>query len=152
MYPLCESSALQYHFNLKTLLVIAGITLRNFYFRLYRGAIRAPQIVAFLKYLLRHIPGKLPLVWDRLPAHRSRMVQEFVATQNERIHTRYLHAYAPGLNPTEYIRGHFKHHLLPNACPKDFAELQQGVRHALQNIRRRTLITAFWTQASLWAD
>ncbi len=50
---------LQYHFNWKTLSVIAGITLWNFYFRMYPGSIRAPQIVAFLKQLLRHIPGKL---------------------------------------------------------------------------------------------
>ena len=94
---------LQYHFNWKTLSVIAGITLWNFYFRLYPGAIRTPQVVAFLKHLLRHIPGKLLLVWDRLPAHRSRVVQEFVASQKGRIRIEYLPAYAPELNPTEYI-------------------------------------------------
>jgi transposase len=144
---------LQYHFNWKTLSVIAGITLWNFYFRLYPGAIRAPQVVAFLKHLLRHIPGKLLLVWDRLPAHRSRVVQEFVAAQKGRIHTEYLPAYAPELNPTEYIWGHCKHHKLPNACPKNFDELKHGARHALRNMRRRpTLITAFWKQASLWSE
>jgi hypothetical protein len=77
---------LQYHFNWKTLSVIAGITLWNFYFRLYPGAILAPQVVAFLTHLRRHIPGKLLLVWDRLPAHRSRLVQDFVSSQNGRIH------------------------------------------------------------------
>jgi hypothetical protein len=41
------------------------------------------------------------------------------------------------LNPTEYIWGHAKHHKLPNACPKDFAELKNGARHALRNMRRR---------------
>ena len=144
---------LQYHFNWKTLSVIAGITLWNFYFRLYPGAIRARQVVAFLKHLLRHIPGKLLLVWDRLPAHRSRVVQEFVAAQKGRIHIEYLPAYAPELNPTEYIWGHAKHHKLPNACPKDFAELKQGDRRALRNMRRHpTLITAFWKQASLWPE
>jgi hypothetical protein len=76
-----HTPVLQYHFNWKTLSVIAGITLWNFYFRLYPGAIRTPQVVAFLKHLLRHIPGKLLLVWDRLPAHRSRVVQQFVASQ-----------------------------------------------------------------------
>lgn len=144
---------LQYHFNWKTLSVIAGITLWNFYFRLYPGAIRAPQIVAFLKHLLRQIPGNLLLVWDRLPAHRSRMVRDFVAAQNGRIHTESLPAYAPELNPTEYIWGHCKHHVLPNACPKDFAALKNGARHALRNMRRRpTLIAAFWKQASLWPE
>ncbi len=70
-----------------------------------------------------------------------------------RIHTEYLPAYAPELNPTEYIWGHCKHHKLPNACPKDFDELKQGACRALRNMRRRpTLITAFWKQASLWAE
>jgi transposase len=144
---------LQYHFNWKTLSVIAGITLWNFYFRLHPGAIRAPQIVTFLKHLLRHIPGKLLLVGDRLPAHRSRLVQDFVATQQGRIHIEYLPAYAPELNPTEYIWGHCKHHDLPNACPKTFVERTTGARRALTRMRRRpTLISAFWKQASLWPE
>jgi len=28
-------------------------------------------IVRFLKHLLQHIPGKLLVVWDGLPAHRG---------------------------------------------------------------------------------
>ena len=79
----CHTLVLQYHFNWKTLSVIAGITLWNFYFRLYLGSLRSPQVVAFLKHLLRHIPGKLLLVWDRLAAHRSRVVQQLVAAQSE---------------------------------------------------------------------
>ena len=47
---------LQYHFTWKTLSVIAGITFWNFYFRLFPGAIRSPQIIEFLTHLLRHIP------------------------------------------------------------------------------------------------
>ena len=43
----------------------------NFYFRLFPGAIRSPQIIEFLTHLLRHIPGKLLIVWDGLPGHRS---------------------------------------------------------------------------------
>ncbi len=116
--------ALQYHFNWKTLLVIAGITLWDFYFRFYPRAIRAPQIVAFLKHLLRHIPGKLLLVWDRLPAHRSRMVQEFVAAQKGRIHTEYLPAYVPELNSTEYIWSYCKHHKLPQSLPQGLLRIE----------------------------
>jgi DDE superfamily endonuclease len=54
--------------------------------------------VAFLKQLLRHIPGKLLLVWDRLPVHRSRLVREFVAAQKGRINIEYLQAYTPALS------------------------------------------------------
>ena len=57
---------------------MAGVTWWNFYFRLFPGAIRSPQIILFLAHLLRHIPGKLLIVWDGLPGHRSRAVWEFV--------------------------------------------------------------------------
>lgn len=48
---------MHYHFNWKTLSAIAGITWWNFYFCLFAGAIRAPQVVEFLERLLRHLPG-----------------------------------------------------------------------------------------------
>ena len=51
---------------------MAGVTWWNFYFRLFPGAIRSPQIIEFLSHLLRHVPGKLLIVWDGLPGHRSR--------------------------------------------------------------------------------
>jgi hypothetical protein len=66
---------LQYHFNWKTRPVISESTLWNFYFQMFQmstRAIRAPQIEASLKPLPRHVPGKLLLVRDWLPVHRSR--------------------------------------------------------------------------------
>ena len=69
--PRGQTPVLQYHFNWKTLSAIAGVTWWNFYFRLFPGAIRSPQIIEFLAHLSRHIPGKLLIVWDGLPGHRS---------------------------------------------------------------------------------
>ena len=99
---------LQYHFNWKTLSAIAGVTWWNFYFRLFPGAIRSPQIIQFLAHLLRHIPGKLPIVWDGLPGHRSRAVWQFVQQQRGRLWLEYLPGYAPELNPVEYLWSHWK--------------------------------------------
>ena len=66
----------------------------------------------------------------------------------------YLPAYAPSeLNPVEYIWAYWKHHELPNVCPKDFWHLSGGARRTLRRMRRRPrLITAFWKQASLWPE
>ncbi len=94
---------LQYHFNWKVLSAIAGITWWNFYFRLYQRTIRAPQVVDFLAHLLRHLPGRLLVIWDRSKTHRSHLVGEFVAGQRGRLTLDYLPAYAPELNPVEYI-------------------------------------------------
>lgn len=55
-----------YHFNWKTLSAMAGVTWWNFHFRLFPGSIRSPQVVEFLSHLLRHIPGKLLIIWANL--------------------------------------------------------------------------------------
>ena len=65
----------------------------------------------------------------------------------------YLPPYAPELNPVEYLWGHWKHHTLPNVCPKDLWQLSEGARRTLRRLRRRPrLITAFWKQSSLPID
>ena len=62
---------LQYHFNWKTLSAMAGVTWWNFYFRLFPGSIRSPQVVPFLEHLQRHLDCKLLVVWDGARTHRS---------------------------------------------------------------------------------
>ena len=100
---------------------------------------------------LRHIPRKLLVIWDGLPSHRSLMVRDFVAEQNGRLQLERLPAYAPELNPVEYIWGYWKQHELPNFCPKDYAQLSYQARAALRRMRRRpTLIQSLWKQAELF--
>ena len=104
----------------------------------------------FLQALLRHVPGPLLIVWDRLSAHRSRFTRDFIARQNGRIWVEYLPGYAPELNPVEYIWGYWKQHALPNVCSKDYWSLDGTARRTLKRMRRRPrLITAFWQQAEL---
>ena len=149
--PRGQTPVLQYHFNWKVLSAIAGITWWNFYFQLYQSTIRAPQVVDFLAHLLRHLPGRLLVIWDRSKTHRSHLVAKFVADQRGRLALDYLPAYAPELNPVEYIWGYWKHHELPNFCPRDFSQLSYHARHTLRRMRRRPmLVMAFWQQANLF--
>ena len=130
---------------------MAGVTWRKFYFRLFPGSIRSAQVVQFLRHLLRQIRGKVLVIWDGLRSHRSRMVSEFVIETRGRLELEFLPAYAPELNPVEYLWGYWKHHELPNFCPKSFFELSFHARNALRRMRRRpTLVTAFWKQAELF--
>ena len=50
------------------------------------------------------------------------MVSEFVMGTRGRLALEFLPAYAPELNPVEYLWGYWKHHELPNFCPKSFFE------------------------------
>ncbi len=130
---------------------MAGLTLWNFYFQLFDGAIKSPQVIEFLRHLLRHLPGRLLIVWDGAGIHRSRAVRDFIGTLGQRVHLEYLPAYAPELNPAEYIWGHLKQHELANFCAQHGWELSLTATRALRRMRRRPgLIAAFWKQAELW--
>ena len=74
---------LQYHFNWNLLSAAAGVTWWNFYFRLFPGTIGGPQVVEFLQHLLQHLRGKLLVIWDGLPAHRSRVVKDFLIQEEK---------------------------------------------------------------------
>ena len=148
--PRGQTPVLQYHFNWHQLSVIAGISFRHFYFRLFPGAIKSPQIIEFLHALGRQIRKPLLVIWDGLPAHRSVLVREYLEALNGAIQIERLPGYAPELNPTEYIWGHLKHHELANHCAGDFAALQIRARNRLRSMQHRpTLIRAFWQQAEL---
>src|SRR3712207_8111957 len=53
-----------------------------------------------LRHILRHIPGKLLVVWDGAPIHRCREVKRFLAEGGaKRLKLLALPSYAPELNP-----------------------------------------------------
>jgi transposase len=100
---------------------------------------------------MRHLPNKLLIIWDGLPSHRSHLVRDFVRQQRGRLWLEFLPAYAPELNPVEYLWSHWKQHELPNFCPSTFAQLSVHARRALKRMRQRpTLVMAFWQQAQLF--
>jgi hypothetical protein len=99
--PRGQTPALQFHFNRKSLSATAGVTGWSFYFRLFPGSIRSPQVVEFLEHPMRHLPGKMMIIWDGLRSHRSRMVWDFVRRRRGRLWLKFLPAYAPELNPVE---------------------------------------------------
>src|SRR6202521_3323922 len=46
---------------------------------------QSPQVIEFLEHLMRHLPGKLLIIWDGLPSHRSHLVWDFVRQQRGRL-------------------------------------------------------------------
>jgi transposase len=148
--PCGETPQLTFNFNWKTLSAVAGVSLYQFYFKLIEGAVKAPHIVAFLRQLQARIGRPLLVIWDGLGAHKSRVVREFVAGTAGAIRLASLPAYAPELNPVEYLWGHWKHHEIPNLCAATLALLSHHARQALRRMQKRpSLVKAFWIQAEL---
>lgn len=148
--PAGETPVLEMNFNWEKLSVIGGISLKSLYFQMYEESIKSEQVVAFLEHLQRHVGGKLLVIWDGLPAHRSKTVAEYLKKTKGRVWVERLPAYAPELNPIEYLWGNVKGNDLANISPKELWELSKHVRDALFKKRRRpNLIRAFWIQTHL---
>jgi transposase len=105
-----QTPLLQETFNWKSFSIIGGLVLLRFYFQIYAGSIKGLQVIEFLKQLQRHIPGKLLILWDGAPIHRSALVEDYVASTRGLVEVECLPAYAPELNPVEYMWGHLKTH------------------------------------------
>jgi len=90
----------------------------------------AVQLSRVLRYEVR-IGRNLLIIWNRLTAHRSRLVRG-VESQLRSIQLEYLPAYAPEPNPVEHMWGHLKSHEVATFCPVNFIELKHFVRRSPQ--------------------
>jgi len=101
-------------------------------------AIRGPDVVRFLRHLLRHVAGPLVVLWDGASIHRSQPVKDFLRTpEAKRLHLEGLPAYAPDLNAAEGLWRLLKHDQLKNLICEALWELRFEVRLALTRLRHR---------------
>jgi hypothetical protein len=88
------------HVSVISALTPDGRLLMHVQERAYKG----PDAVRFLKQVLRHLPGKLLILWDGAPIHRSQPIKAFLAAGGAaRIQLERLPGSAPDLNPDEGI-------------------------------------------------
>jgi transposase len=104
-------------------------------FMTYTRTMTAALFLVFLGRLLRSTTGKVFLMVDRLRAHMTPGVQEWVARHRERIEVFYLPRYAPELNPDEYLNNDLKGQVNEAGLPHDKGE----VRSRIQDFMRRLL-------------
>jgi hypothetical protein len=70
--PVGETPILHHRLSHDHLSVIGAVGLNaKLYFQVYEEAISSAEVIRFLKHLLRHIPGKLLIVWDGAMIHRE---------------------------------------------------------------------------------
>jgi transposase len=111
------------------------------YFYSQDHAINADDVVAFLKHLLRAVPGRMVIIWDGSPIHRSHVIQEFLANgAAQRMHLERLPAYAPELNPDEGFWAQLKGVERRNVCCDHIPHLRSALRDAVKRVRRKPRI------------
>ena len=111
-------------------------------------SIQSSEVLRFLRDLRRQF-GPLVVVWDRLQAHRSKVVKAYLERHPE-IATEFLPTYAPDLNPVELVWRHAKGSELANFCPADVEELSSTARTAFSTYGDKPhLLVAFLRHTGL---
>lgn len=137
--PVGHTPVLHEHLTRDHLSAMSAITLDG---RLYmieqERAFKGEDVVRFLKHLTRQIQGKLLVIWDGSPIHRSKAVKRFLADgAASRVQLEQLPGYAPDLNPDEGIWKHLKGVELKNLCCRSVSELRVELRKAKERLRHK---------------
>ena len=121
------------------------------FFQLKPGSYNTESLVWFLDDLRRHFRGsKVILVWDGLPAHRSRAMSEYLHGQRRWLTVERLPGYAPELNPVEYLWGNVKGQELANLCAENLGHTAAAFSNAMSRVRRsQQLCFSFLSNAGL---
>jgi transposase len=132
--PILHSPLGYEHLSVISALTMSGRLLVQMQERAYDG----DDVVGFLRHLLRHIEGKLLIIWDGAPIHRSKAVKAFLAEGGaKRIHLEQLPGYAPELNPDEGVWRNLKYVELKNVCCSHLAHLRHELRLAIARLRHK---------------
>lgn len=151
--PRGQTPKLIHGFNWKKLSAISAVSLRgSLYFRLHEGAVRTPQVIAFLRHLLRHIRRRpIVILWDNVNTHHARETREFLRL-HPRIQVHYLPPYCPEFNPDEWFWAHLKGQELVGLAPRTTDELRVEIAKAVKRVRGRTrLVRSFFHASALTA-
>lgn len=110
----------------------------------------AVDIVAFLRALRQQLRGPFTVVWDRHGIHsKAKVVQAFLADHPD-IVAEDLPAYAPELNPDEWVWGWTKYGRLSNLAAWDTEELWGHIMDALIDLKYQPkLLHAFIQEAGM---
>jgi transposase len=106
-------------------------------FHVTAGNYDTDTLIEVLGELRRFLGGeKATLLWDGLPAHRSRAMRAWLNRQRPWLVVERLPAYAPELNPVEGLWSSLKAVELANLCSPTLAEVIAQAHRGIDRVRR----------------
>lgn len=120
------------------------------FLRAKHGSVNKFAALKFLKELKRQKAGrKLLFFWDGLSAHRAKIVSKFILANKDWLRVERLPAYAPELNPVEYLWSAFKKYSA-NGEPS-LAALRRYARKARRRFSNGKLLVGFLKASGLYS-
>jgi transposase len=140
--PKGKTPVLIHAFNWKKLSICAALGYRwdgkrsRLWFQTRPGSYDTASLIAFLKDLKKHLRGQRAiLVWDGLPAHKSREMQQYLDSQKSWFSVERLPGYSPDLNPVESLWGNIKGQELANRCVEGLGEADAALCEGMERVR-----------------
>ena len=130
-------------FNWQKMSICAAVAYRGdgrrarLMFQMKPGSYDSEGLVEFLKEVKQELRGKkVILVWDGLPAHKSRWMQAYLHEQRSWVQEERLPGYAPDLNPVERVWESVKGQELANLCAESLGAAAGECRRGLRRVKR----------------
>jgi transposase len=141
--PVGSTPVLDHHFNWQRVNITAALCYGSrgggagVAYQLRDRAYDTAALIDALTQLRGFLGGeKATLLWDGLPAHRSRDMQRFLASQRRWLVVERLPGYAPELNPVEALWANLKGVELANLAADTLDEVTRAVTRGIQRVRQ----------------
>jgi putative transposase len=113
------------------------------------GFYTVDKVIEYLQELLKHLRGKVIVVWDRGSNHKGPEMRAYLAKQR-RLHLEALPAWAPDHNPAEPIWSWLKWGELSNFTPEGLEDLNDEIIERLVDLHNDArLLKALWHRCEL---
>jgi transposase len=93
------------------------------------------SVAGFLEAMLQGLDGRFVVIWDGGNMHKGDPIRELTTRFADRLSLERFPAYAPELNPIEFLWSWLKYSRLSNYAPRDVSELEGRVVTELASIR-----------------
>ena len=158
--PRGQTPVIIHSYNWKKISICAVIAYRwdgkrtRLYFQMRSGSYATDSLIVFLKELKKHFRRQyVILIWDGLPAHKSRKMNEYLQKQQDWLRVQRLPGYAPDLNPVESLWGNIKGKELANQSADDLSEVADALRIGFDRVfGQRSLLLGFLNHCGLFFD
>lgn len=122
----------------------------GFWYCTYEGGLNGALFVTLLRRMMRNRKKPVHLVVDGLPAHKTKLVKEYVASTKGRLTLHFLPGYAPELNPDELVWSHMKRTGVARTPLRRGETLQEKVDAQLAAIKKLPqLVRSFFMAPSV---
>lgn len=151
--PKGQTPVIRHPFNWKRLHAVGAIackpdgTAAQLHMQVQPIATNSETTVSFIDSLHETFKGDIVLLWDGLPAHRSIRVREH-AEQQDWLTVIRLPAYAPELNPVEYLWSALKTKHTANVSDNSIDELTARIERAYNHYEREQQTLGGFLRAS----